>query len=343
MWYVMILVTCTISSIVTERASRELAMKDEEETYRNQENIPDEKILIPVANPATIENLVNLAIMLKNAKNKSPLYALYVDVDTGNKTDTYSKSILPKVAKIASSTDTEVNMIARSDLNIASGIVHAIKENNISEVVLGFHQKANIADTFFGPTCENIIERTNKMILITKILTPVNTINKIIVAVPPKAEFETGFARWVDRIANMAVQTGCRCIFYCKPHTADRIRQLIELRKYRMRAEFETLNEWKELIALQDVVRKHDIFVIVCARHTSISYHHGFEKLPFILSKHFNFTNLLVIYPEQFANQKEFASFTDVPAMDIKNPYPNFGQYEGFFYNIRSLGGRRKK
>lgn len=340
---IMILVTCTISSVITERAARKLATREEQETLLNNSGTAEERILIPVANPATIESLVNLALMLKNAKKKSALYALYVDVDSNNKNDTYSKSILPKVAKIASSTDTEVNTLSRSDVNIASGIIHTIRENSISEVVMGFHHKANIADTFFGPTCENIVRGTNKMLLISKAVTPVNTINKMVIAVPDKAEFETGFSKWVDRIANMAVQSGCKCIFHCTAETQEKILQLIKIHKYRLRAEFEKMTEWKDFVALKDIVQQHDLFVVVCARHTSISYHHSFDRLPYALSKDFNHTNLLIIYPEQFSNQKETVYFSDPQARDIQKQYPNLGHYENILNTLLTWRGRKRE
>lgn len=332
---IMILVTCTISSILTERAARNMIMQEhEEESEEDLKSELNELILIPVANPATIQNLVNLALMLKNPKKRTPLYALYVEVDLSKKAKSISKSILPHVAKIASSADTHVNTLTRYDVNIASGIIHTIKENNITELVMGFHHKASIADTFFGHTTENIIRSTNKMVVISKFETPVNTINKIIVAVPNKAEFETGFARWVDRIANLAIQSGAKTLFYCTPHTEQRILQCIAVRKYRIRSEFHPLEKWDDFIALKDIVKQHDIFVVVSARPTSISFHHTFSRLPNLLSDNFSHTNLLVVYPEQFNGEDETMSFSDPQLIDIQKEYPYLAHFED---SIKSL------
>lgn len=332
---IMILITCTISSIVTEIAAKKLATQPLPETKPIIETEPEERILIPVANPATIENLVNLALMLKDPKKKSPLYALSVEIDKEkDENNNKAQSILPKVAKLASSTDTKVNMLARYDVNIASGIVHTIKENNITDIVVGFHHKANIADTFFGPTTQNILKRTNKMLLIVKSLIPLNTINKIVVAIPAKAEFETGFERWVDRIANITTQTGCRTLFYCNHSTESYLKEIIKKKKYRCRTEFEPLENWDDFIALKNVVQQHDLFVVISARHTSVSFHHSFDKLPTILARDFEHTNLLVIYPEQFGTQSETVFFTDPQAIDIEKNYPDLSKYQNFIKKI---------
>lgn len=50
------------------------------------------------------------------------------------------------------------------------------------------------------------------MVWITKCVNPPATATRIVVAVPPKAEYETGFSRWIDRLAHMALQIGCRII-----------------------------------------------------------------------------------------------------------------------------------
>lgn len=338
---IMILVTCTISSIVTEKAARQLATQPNATPQPHDGKELEERVLIPVANPATIENLVNLALMLKDPKKKTPLFALSVMVDRAGKEDTESnQDILPKVAKIAASADTQVNMISRYDVNIASGIIHTIKENQITDIVVGFHHKANIADTFFGPTTQNILRRTNKMLLIVKGLTPINTINKMVVAVPAKAEYETGFQRWVDRIANISSQMGCRTIFYCNSDTGKALKTLIKGKKYRFRFEFEPLSDWNAFIALKEIVQQHDLFVVISARHTSVSYHHSFFKLPTILSKDFDHTNLLVIYPEQFDTQAETMFFTDPQARDIQKDYLNLTPSQSF---LQKLLGQNKE
>ena len=57
---IMILVTCTISSFVTEKAARELVTKQQQDDYlKDKIDTGEERILIPIANPDTIENLVN--------------------------------------------------------------------------------------------------------------------------------------------------------------------------------------------------------------------------------------------------------------------------------------------
>ncbi len=297
---VMILITCIISTLVTERAARRIVVEmQKKEPLDLKTPIQDEQILIPVANPGTIENLINLALLLKSPKKKSTLYALHVTDDT--KSNNYSaQNALNLAGKVASSADTQLEPIARYDMNITSGIIHTIKEKNITEVVLGLHHKANIVDTFFGAKIESLLKNTNKMILISKCINPINTVTRIVIAVPRKAEYETGFTRWIDRIANMTKQIGCRAIFYAYVETIPHIKARLKAGQYNIRNEFEPLENWDDILLLANVVLDDDLFVVVSARPTSVSYDTDTDNLPLFLSKYFANNNLIVLYPEQF-------------------------------------------
>ena len=300
---IMILVTCTISSIVTEQAAGKIVIKlqDEEKNNDTSENIVnEERILIPVANPVTVEGLVNMALLMKNPKKRTPLYALYVNDDTKQGSQYAPKRILEQAAKAASAADTALEGISRYDLNIASGIIHTIKEKNISEVVLGLHHKANIVDSFFGTKIENILRGTHKMVWITKCVTPPAATTRIIVSVPPHAEYETGFATWIDRLANISQQIGCRIIFYAYNTTIPHIKNTIASHRYKIRHEYNIVESWDDMLLLTKTVLDDDLFVVVSARRASVSFSTDYDKLPTFLSQYFADNNLIVLYPEQF-------------------------------------------
>ncbi len=330
---IMILVTCTISSFVTEKAARELATKQMNQEKRNSVDKGEERILIPVANPSTIENLVNLALLLKKPKTKVPLFALFVTDDNKeeNGKNYNARLALGKAAEVASATDNPIETISRYDLNIASGILHTIKEKDISETVIGLHHKTNIVDTFFGTKTEALLKGTNQMLFISKCIIPAGTFTRIVIAVPEKAEYETGFVKWVDRIANIAKQVGCRAIFYAPSETLKHIRLVLTKGNYRIRNEFEVLDKWEDLLMLTNVVLPDDLFVIISARHTSISYNSEFDNLPLQLSRYFADNNLLLVYPEQFGSKPNTVFFSDPMSMDVQHDYTGTLRLQNFF------------
>jgi nucleotide-binding universal stress UspA family protein len=230
---VMILFTCVISSLVTERSARRFAMNEELQSEEQGAKKSTEQILIPVANPDTIEDLINLALVIKDAKQKNGLIALNVinDSNSSEKKELQGKRNLEKAAMIAAAADVPVNMVSRYDLNIASGIIHTIKEYEATDVVIGLHRKANIVDTFFGNLAESLLKGTHREVMIAKFLMPVNTLRRINIAVPPKAEYETGFSKWVEHFCRMGSILGCRVHFFSNERTLMRLQQLVK-KKY---------------------------------------------------------------------------------------------------------------
>lgn len=308
---IMILVTCTVSSITTEQAAGKtvIRLQDEEKNNVTGENtVNEERILIPVANPVTVEGLINMALLMKNPKKRSPLYALYVNDDSKQGNKYASQRILEQAAKVASAADTPLEGISRYDLNIASGIIHTIKEKNISEVVLGLHHKANIVDSFFGAKIENILRGTHKMIWIAKCITPPAATTRIVVSVPPNAEYETGFATWIDRLCNISQQIGCRILFYAYNTTIPHIESVITGRRYKVRHEYNMVESWDDMLLLTQTVLDDDLFVVVSARRASVSFSTDYEKLPTFLSQYFADNNLIVLYPEQFGQAQSVES-----------------------------------
>ena len=291
---IMILVTCTVSSILTERASSKIVVQlQDQESSPAESAVNEERILIPVANPATVERLVNMALLMKKPKRNTPIYALYVNDDSKTSNQYASQRILQQASKAASAADAQLVPISRYDLNIASGILNTVKEHNISEIVLGLHHKANIVDSFFGSKIENMLRGTHKMIWITKCSTPPDTTSRIIVSVPPMAEYETGFATWIDRLANISQQIGCRIIFYAYEATIPHIEGVLMRRSDKIRHEYSKVESWDDMLLLSNVVSKDDLFVVVSARRASVSFNTDYDKLPAFLTQYFADNNLM--------------------------------------------------
>ena len=80
------------------------------------------------------------------------------------------------------------------------------------------------------------------------------------------------------------------------------------------------MNDWGDLMMLTNVVLDDDLFVMVSARRTSISFSSELEETPNLLSKYFNHSNLLIVYPEQFGATPNLASFNDPIAVDLDVP-----------------------
>lgn len=308
---VMILVTCIISSIITERAARQIVTQ--QQLSGDSVNYEQETFLIPISNPDNIEGLMEMALTLRPPKDKTPLIALSV-INDNNASETkehISKRNLEQAAKLGAAANAMVKTVLRYDMNIAQGIIHTLKEYSATDVVIGLHRKGNLMDSFLGSLTERLLEETQRQVMITKLLIPVNTLRRIVVAVPEKAEYEAGFVKWVAQLCRMARQLGCRIRFFATKRTIVLIQNIVERKDGGQFAEFSELEDWDDLLLLTGQVSYDHLFVVVSSRSGSISYKSSFEKLPQQLGKYFANNSLLIIYPDQFANPQDTVSFAN--------------------------------
>lgn len=336
---VMILFTCIISSVVTERAARK--MVTQENLMEGSEGKEQERILIPVANPETIEWLVGMALMMRHPKQKESLVALSVinDNNTSETKELIGKRNLERTAMIAAAADASVKTVLRYDLNIAQGIIHTQKEYAVTDIVIGLHRKTNLMDSFFGTMTENLLKGTNRQIMIAKLLMPVNTLRRIVVAVPDKAEYEKGFLKWMTQLCRMGKQLGCRVHFFATEDTLKHLRALTEKQEANTFTEFSLLEEWDDLLLLTGQVNYDHLFVVVSSRKGSISYQTSFERLPSQISKYFANNSLLIVYPDQLGDDpQEIVSFSDPRGQSETRVYDNVGKW---FYKWFKKGDER--
>lgn len=307
----LILVTCVVSSFITERAARKIAMR--EAHLEEERTVEAERILIPVANPDTIEYLMNLSLLIRDTKQKDNLLALNVinDNNTSEGLELRGKRYLEKAAMITASADVPLRQITRYDLNIAAGIIHTAKEYEVTDVIIGLHRKVNIVDSFFGMLAENLLKGLHREVMIAKFLIPINTIRRIIIAVPPKAEYEAGFQKWVEHFCRMGGTLGCRVHFFANEETTVQLQALVKKKHGQTLTDFSRLDDWGDLLILTGQVNYDHLLVVISARRGSISYDSSFEKLPAQLGKYFSNNSLIVLYPDQLGEPQDAVSFSN--------------------------------
>ena len=311
---IMILISCIVSSIVTEHAARAMALAEENGEMDMAKGKEDERMLVSIANPETVELLVNMALMMRDAKSKKELLAVTVEVED----DEAKKQVklaqrrksLEHAARIASAVDVPMKTRCRLSTNAATGILNTASEMNATEIVLGLHHKHGLLDSFLGSFAQSILKGTHRQLVIVKCLMPVNVMRRIMVAVPPKAEFEAGFYKWVERIARIGGQLGCRVHFWAHPDTIQRIDGYMNKFHVNVRVEFSPMDDWDDLLLMSSKVAYDHLMVIVSARKGAISYQASFEELPDQIAKYFSNSSLMLIYPDQLGDPLENFTFS---------------------------------
>ena len=327
----MILFSCIISSVVTEHAARTMALAEENGEMDMKRGKEDERMMVSIANPETVEPLVNMALMMRDSKSKKELLAVTVEVeyDEAKKQAKLAqrRKSLEQAARIASAVDVPMKTRCRLSTNAATGILNTASEMNATEIVLGLHHKHGMLDSFLGSFAQSILKGTHRQLMIVKCLMPVNVMRRIMVAVPPKAEFEAGFYKWVERVARIGGQLGCRVHFWAHPDTLQRISGYLNRFHSSVRVEFSPMDDWDDLLMISSKVAYDHLLVIVSARKGAISYQASFEELPDQITKYFSNSSLMLIYPDQLGDPLENFTYSSPHGQSESRIYDNVSKW----------------
>ena len=303
---VMILFTCIISSVITEQSAQRIILRDKELPVEAHRKANDQRILVPVKYPEYAEQLMNMAILMLNRKQTRGLVALNVVYDGENmhRNMEQGNRLLEQMTQYCAGSDIQIQTQTRIAANIANGIKHAFKEFQATEILIGMHTHKEVSTKFWGEFHQSLFNGLNQQITMARLAQPLNTIRRIQVAVPSRAEFEPGFYRWLERLSRIAGNLECRIQFHGRTETLSLVNEYIKNRHPQVRADYSNMDHWNELPKLANDVADDHLFVIVTARKGTVSYKNALEYLPDEVQRYFNGKNLVIIFPDQYGDQE---------------------------------------
>lgn len=295
---VLILVTCLAASFFTEAAAKKLATTTN--SIKEQlAALSQQKIMVPIANPDTMEKLIDFAMMMQQGENRFPILGVSV-VKDGENAQTkllQARLLLNKVIEHASSVDQKVDIVATIDQNIPNGIGRISKEYFASEIVLGWPDKPNIVDYIFGKTTRKIISTTTQTVFLCNFPTPLTSYKKMVIIAPATVEAESGFALWVDRMVRVAKILSLKLYLRSNQKTFVQMNQIVV-----------GLNIGKTIhhIEVNDIIyddefsnaASDELPIIVVPRKGTLSHISSHEQIPsklYLLGQEKSF---IAIYPE---------------------------------------------
>ena len=330
----MILVTCVISTLMTEHASKQIIISNSltpspsskergvnshstsksNHSPLNGRGAGGEATLLCVKYPEIAPNLLSLARLVRDSQQDRELIALNVVYD-----DEYSAvareqglRLLEQLQRQAAATDVKMLTQVRLSTNIANGIKHAFKEFACSEIIMGMHVHTEKNPRFWGDFIQSLYNGLNRQILLVRFVQPLNTLRRIKVAVPSRAEFEPGFHRWLERLCRLADNLDCHTEFHGREESLVLINEYILKHYPSIRTTFTPMSHWNELPTLASTIVDDHLFVVVTARRGTISYKNALDRLPDELQRYFSGKNLMIVFPDQYGDPKEDAmSFTE--------------------------------
>ena len=306
----LILVSCIVSSLATSRAALKLALQTTE-LERNRGSYHG-KCLTAYAYPQTVDALTQLSIMSRNPMIHDSLMgiAIAMDNDPDDQVLTQGRENLNRAKTIAAAADVQMSTMIRVASNVSAAISHTMKEVDAGEVILGLHETADgrPAGTL-GNISQNILASTHREVLFVRLQMSPSTFRRIVVAVPPQAEYEVGFYKWLEHVCRIGEQTGQLMRFHTCGETGNYISDYLHQNHPAVRMEIRVENGFGGmLVSLAQEVNADHLLVIVTSRAGFISYVPAHNMLPAVIARNFAHTNILLLYPDQFGDPQESLS-----------------------------------
>lgn len=295
---ILILTTCIASSYITRNAGKKILLKENETITRNTGL--RHKFLVPLANPANMEHLLEFAVLIKDQNDSVPVYPLTVFTNQNHireKIDENEATIQKVIESLHS--DVTFETISRIDNNVTNGIVRASEEVVATAIILGWNNQNISFHLLFGNVLNNLLEKTERMLLVLKTPTSFRAVRKISLFCPENAQFERGFSLWLGTLTTIAERLQLKIIVNCESEfSMDAVKNFISKNKSSKYFGFHTISFKK----ISNNLIKHsssELLIFVHSRKKAISHSRNFEHFMNNSIGMYKKNNVIIIYPEQ--------------------------------------------
>ncbi len=305
---ILILITCIIASVVTEKNARFLALKKDKPADGNRYDSKEEHILLPVAKLENVYKLLDLTFIIRDLESVHPLTLLSIVPNSLNvdKKVRDTKEELNKFTVEAAAGDMLVQVMAVVDFSPASGIARVSREIAANFIIMGWpeiRRDQNIV-SIGSKRVSNIIDLGDKNVLIAKLTRPLSSFQRIDVFVPPLSEKEIGFEFWIIKMAKLSMELCRPLYFHGVMKTYDALIKVLKYYELAVVFRYEEFDGWDTMANREDLFFDSGLAVIILARKGGVSYQSVFEHLPTSVHQKNPDMDKIVIYPQEYSDEE---------------------------------------
>lgn len=299
---ILILITCVVSSLVTERAARELLIKqgliDQHLNRIDQQNV-FEKYLLPISNQWSINRFLELSVIFRKNVKHIPLHVLQVvpadfPENELDKDDEFTLNL----KKTAAELDTPVSFHREPDFHIASGISRVANQVDAHYILLGWPQKSGLIDRVFGEILDNVLDTATQHLVVCRLQLPFVAHQKLIISLPPLAFTEPGFTDCFKKWMQLSLELHLDVVIFCTQETKSYIKKLsasnYNFKNWKFKVTDLNQNWFRSLEDYK--TNKEDLLVLMPGRPASASFLLEQKEIPLYIEERFPENSVLLFY-----------------------------------------------
>jgi Kef-type K+ transport system membrane component KefB len=311
---VLMAVTVFLGPWLVERHGRTLALAEEQQPLAGAD-VPA-RILVPMSNPKTAPALLDLALVLREARSPEPLFALTVVPDEGKTAESYvanAEQMLSKAVAYAAGAGVQIQAVTRVDQNFASGIIRGAVETRTATIVIGWDGRTS-HQRVFGSVLDQLLDQSQQQVVVAKLGHPVSTTRRIVAVPATGSDHHAGFAEAVGTLKRLANGLGASLhVLVVGQDDAGYLRAFKQV-KPEAPVKTERVAGWASALGtLRQMLKAEDLVVVVSARRGTVSWDPYLHRLPARLAKLVP-ESFLLLYPSERPELPLLRAEVELPA-----------------------------
>jgi Kef-type K+ transport system membrane component KefB len=177
----MILFTSITSPMLVQRFAPGLRQS---ENGKEQSPLFD-RILVPVTNPQTQENLLTLANLLARPHHGKIMALNVAQESSGHVIGLeHQREVLGRVPEILNDPEAEIELIPRLAPTFSQGILYTAMERNATLILMGWRGKRTLRQSVLGTVLDEVIWGSDTPVLVGSLNKPLNSIRRVTLILP---------------------------------------------------------------------------------------------------------------------------------------------------------------
>jgi Kef-type K+ transport system membrane component KefB/mannitol/fructose-specific phosphotransferase system IIA component (Ntr-type) len=310
----MILVTCMVGPWAVERFGRRVALAGAR--LPHDPSKAPRRILIPLANPATAESLLELALVLRGRETDEPVLALAVVPREGEAQVAEAEEMLRASVRHAAAAGVVVQPVTRVDHSVAAGIARGVAETRSNTLVIGWDGRRTGERVVFGTVLDALLEMTRALLVVARPGPSLGTVRRVVVVVPPAAERHPGFAEAARAVNLIAAGAGAALHAVTVAGDPEGVAAAHSEVRPRLAAAWESVAGWGELAGhLKAMLGPGDLVVLLGARRATLAWTPRLQRVPALLAE-LAPDALAIVYPPEPESAQDVAPISDAVVPD---------------------------
>jgi len=244
----------TFSTIVTERAARQLIRLPDLSVSRYDISHSHSGILLAVSNPQKIAALVEFTLFMEDSKSTENQYVAHVVNGTDKQKWLTGNKLLEQAEKMAQVDDQWLEPILRFNLQVEMGLYYIVKELDVKEIIVGLPEKTTPEFRCWGETTDRLLKKVTQAVISCKVTHSFVNTERMVLFLPKDVQRETGFESYVHRFSLLAQKMQRPLVVYCDDETRSAFNRVSSAHRQSLFVEFQQCNDQRAWPTIETVL-----------------------------------------------------------------------------------------